>query len=63
MKKDLGPIPAVFPMPVLVVAAYDAKGTVQALNAAWGQICDMDKIALFIDPADLHLFFTDYAAP
>lgn len=63
MKKDLGPMPAVFPMPVLVVAAYDAKGTVQALNAAWGQICDMDKIALFIDPTDLHLFFTDYAAP
>ncbi len=49
-KKDLGPVPAVFPMPVLVVAAYDAKGTVQLLNAAWGQICDTDKIALFIDP-------------
>ena len=50
MKKDLGPVPAVFPMPVLVVAAYDAKGTVQSMNAAWGQICDMDKIALFLDP-------------
>lgn len=49
-KKDLGPVSAVFPMPVLVVAAYDAKGTVQLLNAAWGQICDTDKIALFIDP-------------
>ena len=33
-KTDLGPVPAVFPMPVLVVAAYDAKGTVQLLNAA-----------------------------
>ncbi|MBR4250894.1 MAG: flavin reductase family protein [Kiritimatiellae bacterium] len=49
-KTDLGPVPAVFPMPVLVVAAYDAKGTVQLLNAAWGQICDTDKIALFLDP-------------
>jgi flavin reductase (DIM6/NTAB) family NADH-FMN oxidoreductase RutF len=48
-KTDLGPVPAVFPMPVLVVAAYDAKGTVQLLNAAWGQICDTDKIALFLD--------------
>ncbi len=49
-KKDLGPVPAVFPMPVLVVAAYDGDGTVQCMNAAWGQICDTDKIALFIDP-------------
>ena len=49
MKKDLGKMPAVFPMPVLIVAAYDENGTVQAMNAAWGMICDMDKIALFID--------------
>lgn len=26
MKKDLGAIPAVFPMPVLIVAAYDGAG-------------------------------------
>ena len=50
MKKDIGAVQAVFPMPVLVIAAYDAKGTVQAMNAAWGQICDTDKVALFIDP-------------
>ncbi|MBQ3663266.1 MAG: flavin reductase family protein [Clostridia bacterium] len=49
MRKDLGKVPAVFPMPVLMVAAYDANGTVQVMNAAWGMICDMDKIALFID--------------
>ena len=49
MRKDLGKQPAVFPMPVLMVAAYDEKGTVQVMNAAWGMICDMDKIALFID--------------
>lgn len=36
-------------MPVTVVAAYDENGTVCALNAAWVQICAMDKIALFID--------------
>lgn len=48
MKKDLGIIPAVFPMPVLMVAAYDEKGNVNVMNAAWGMICDMDKIALFI---------------
>lgn len=37
-------------MPVLVVAVYDENGTVQCMNAAWGQICDTDKIALFLDP-------------
>jgi flavin reductase (DIM6/NTAB) family NADH-FMN oxidoreductase RutF len=50
MKKDLGTVQAVFPMPVLVIAAYDENGTVQCMNAAWGQICDTDKIALFLDP-------------
>ena len=48
MKKDLGIIPAVYPMPVLMVAAYDEKGNVNVMNAAWGMICDMNKIALFI---------------
>ena len=49
MRKDLGKQPAVFPMPVLMIAAYDKKGTVQVMNAAWGMVCDMDKVALFID--------------
>ena len=35
-------------MPVLIVAAYDRDGKVNAMNAAWGMICDLDKIALFI---------------
>ncbi len=49
MKKNLGSVPAVYPMPVLIVAAYDENGKVNAMNAAWGMICSMDKIALFID--------------
>ena len=48
MKKDLGVVPAVYPMPVLMVAAYDESGRVNVMNAAWGMICDIDKIALFI---------------
>lgn len=48
MKKDLGIVPAVYPMPVLMVAAYDEHGRVNVMNAAWGMICGMDKIALFI---------------
>ena len=49
MRKDLGVQPAIFPMPVLMVAAYDENGTVNVMNAAWGMICGHDKIALFID--------------
>ena len=48
MKKDLGVIPAVYPMPVLMVAAYDKNEKVNVMNVAWGQICDEDKIILFI---------------
>lgn len=48
MKKDLGVVPAVYPMPVLMVAAYDKNEKVNVMNAAWGQICDEDKIILFI---------------
>lgn len=49
MKKNLGVIPAVYPMPVLMIAAYDENGKVNVMNAAWGMICGMDRIALFID--------------
>lgn len=48
MKKDLGVVPAVYPMPVLMVAAYDKDGKVNVMNVAWGQICDEDKLILFI---------------
>ncbi|MBQ3667864.1 MAG: flavin reductase family protein [Clostridia bacterium] len=48
MKKDLGVQQAVFPMPVLMIATYDEKGKVDVMNAAWGNICDPDKIALFL---------------
>lgn len=48
MKKDLGVLPAVYPMPVLMVAAYDANEKPNVMNVAWGQICDEDKIILFI---------------
>ncbi len=49
MKTDLGPLPAICPMPVLIVAAYGGNGTVDAMNAAWGTISQMDKIVLMID--------------
>ncbi|MBQ6536000.1 MAG: flavin reductase [Firmicutes bacterium] len=51
MKRNLGALPAVFPMPVLMVAAYDAAGNVGIMNAAWGMMCGRDKIALCIGEA------------
>ena len=48
MKKSLGSFPGVYPMPVLMVAAYDENEKVNVMNVAWGQICDEDKIILFI---------------
>ena len=48
MKKDLGSLPAVHPMPVLMVAAYDAEEKVNVMNVAWGQICGGDQLILFI---------------
>ena len=50
MKKDLGPINAVYPMPVLMIATYDENGKIDVMTAAWGMICDYEKIALFLDP-------------
>ena len=49
MKKDLGVVQAVYPMPVLMVAAYGEEDKVNVMNAAWGMICNADRIALFID--------------
>ena len=48
MKKDLGILQAVYPMPVLMIATYDEEGNVDVMNAAWGNICARDKIALII---------------
>ncbi len=48
MKKDLGIIDTIYPMPVLMVAAYDENEKINVMNVAWGQIADDDKIILFI---------------
>ena len=49
MLKDLGcSLPAVFPMPVLMVATYGEDEKVDVMTVAWGSICGMDKIALYL---------------
>lgn len=46
MRKNLGSMGALFPMPVLMIGTYDKEGNVDVMNAAWGMLVDMKKIAL-----------------
>ena len=46
MKKNLGSKAAIFPMPVLMIGTFDKDGNVDVMNAAWGMMADMNKIAL-----------------
>ena len=48
MKKDIGAAALVTPMPVCIVAAYDAEGKPNAMNAAWGMNSGNNEVALFI---------------
>ena len=35
-----------YPMPVLIIAAYDGEGKPQCMNAAWGGVCGRTQISL-----------------
>lgn len=48
MRKSLGKKPIIYPMPVLIISAYDEEGVPNAMNAAWGTICDTNKIAIVL---------------
>lgn len=43
---DFGAKPLLFPMPVLIIATYDANGVPNAMNAAWGMITDFNEITV-----------------
>jgi len=44
MRKNFGEKTWVYPMPVLIVAAYDKEGVPCCMNAAWGGIYDTNQI-------------------
>lgn len=49
MKKELKRIaPAIFPMPVILIATYNEDGSVDVMNAAWGTAYDLNQILLNI---------------
>ncbi len=46
MRKNFGPKSWLYPMPVLIVAAYDEEGKPNAMNAAWGGIFTDEHIGI-----------------
>ena len=36
--------PMLYPQPVCIIAAYGEDGTPNAMNVAWGGVCDYDKL-------------------
>ncbi len=46
MRKNFGAKPWIYPMPVLIISAYDENGKANAMNAAWGGIADTNRIAI-----------------
>ena len=48
MRKNLKTKAYIYPLPVLIVAAYDENGVPNAMNAAWGTVCDTAQVALVL---------------
>lgn len=50
MRKNFGAKPCLYPQPVFIVAAYDASGVPNAMNAAWGGISEATEVSLCLSP-------------
>ena len=48
MKKKINTCPAIFPMPVILIATYNEDGSIDVMNAAWGTAYDTKQILLNI---------------
>ena len=48
MRKSFGAKPILYPMPVLIIAAYAKDGTAHAMNAAWGGMSEEKEISVCI---------------
>ena len=46
MKKQIKTSGPIFPMPVLLISTFNEDGSVDVMNAAWGTMLDLDKVAL-----------------
>lgn len=46
MRKNLTANAYIYPMPVLIIGTYDENGTPNAMNAAWGTVCDTAQVSI-----------------
>ena len=46
MRKNLKPKAYIYPLPVLIVGTYDENGMPDAMNAAWGTVCDTAQVSI-----------------
>ena len=49
MKKNFGAKTLCYPMPVFIIGTYNADGTPNAMNAAWGGISEEKEISICVD--------------
>lgn len=49
MRKNFGAKPMCYPMPVFIIGTYNADGTPNAMNAAWGGITEEKQISICVD--------------
>ena len=48
MRKNLKTKSYMYPLPVLIVGTYDENGVPDAMNAAWGTVCDTAQVAIVL---------------
>ena len=48
MRKNFGAKPMCYPMPVYIIGTYNADGTPNAMNAAWGGISEEKEISICV---------------
>ena len=46
MRKNLKAKSYVYPMPVLIIGTYNEDGIPNAMNAAWGMVCDTAQVSI-----------------
>ena len=51
MRQNFGVKPWLYPMPVLMIGTYNADGSANIMNAAWGGISEEDEITICVDSA------------
>ena len=51
MRKNFGAKAMCYPMPVFIIGTYNADGTPNAMNAAWGGISEETEITICVDSA------------